>query len=185
MLEISLDHGKLYKLLHMASNCTFNSRLDGIKDLSKPKKAVSAPLHWQQQFGLLTQRRSMETILRTQQKCWFIRHVYLFPVFSCPFLVSVGPPETQIVVFGRCTWEPKSYFPFQSCFMCWGASPVKSVHLCGHHFSNYSPLTSRHLDNLAYCIIFVFHHSYYCLENPISYSRNTQTSPNQQQSANN
>lgn len=69
MLEISLDHGKLYKLLHMASNCTFNSRLDGIKDLSKPKKAVSAPLHWQQQFGLLTQRRSMETILRTQQKC--------------------------------------------------------------------------------------------------------------------
>lgn len=129
--KFSLDHGKLY----IASNCTFNSRLDGIKDLSVPKKAFSAPLHWQQQFGLLTQRRSMETILWTQHKCWFIRKVYLFPVFSCPFLGECGPTRDSNCCFWQMHMETKELFSISKLLHVLGCFSVKSVHLCGHHIS--------------------------------------------------
>lgn len=129
MTPLALQHGVVicwrfhWIMVNCIKDCTWPAIVHSTQDWMALRISVCprkpSVHHWQQQFGLLTQRRSMETILRTQQKCWFIRHVYLFPVFTCPFLVSVGPPETQIVVFGRCTWEPKSYFPFQSCFMCW------------------------------------------------------------------
>lgn len=175
MLEISLDHGKLYKGLHMASNCTFNSRLDGIKDLSVPKKAVwtvdTTAVHGNDPAD------SAEMLIHQTR--------LPFSSLQLSFFGECGATRDSNCCFWQMHVGTKELFSISKLFHVLGCFPVKSVHLCGHHFSNYSPLTSRHLDNLAYCIIFVFHHSYYCLENPISYSRNTQTSPNQQQSANN